>query len=37
MHYLDKLAEIEAKYEALTEQLGKPEVLADAALYQKTV
>jgi peptide chain release factor 1 len=36
MHYLDKLAEIEAKYEALTEQLGKPEVLADNALYQKT-
>ena len=29
MHYLDKLAEIEAKYEGLTEQLGKPEVLAD--------
>ena len=36
MHYLDKLAEIEAKYEGLTEQLGKAEVLADPALYQKT-
>ncbi len=36
MHYLNKLEEIEAKYEALTEQLGKAEVLADPALYQKT-
>ena len=36
MHYLDKLAEIEAKYNGLTEQLGKPEVLADNAAYQKT-
>ncbi len=36
MHYLDKLAEIEAKYNGLTEQLGKPEVLADNAFYQKT-
>ncbi len=36
MYYLDKLAEIEAKFEALTQQLGKPEVLADPALYQKT-
>jgi peptide chain release factor 1 len=35
MHYLDKLAEIEAKYEALTEQLGKAEVLADNSVYQK--
>jgi peptide chain release factor 1 len=36
MHYLNKLAEIEARYEALTEQLGKAEVLADNAVYQKT-
>jgi len=36
LHYLDKLAEIEAKYEALTEQLGKSEVLADPSVYQKT-
>jgi peptide chain release factor 1 len=36
MHYLDKLAEIEAKYDGLTEQLGKAEVLADPALYHKT-
>jgi peptide chain release factor 1 len=36
VHYLNKLEEIEAKYEALTEQLGKAEVLADPALYQKT-
>jgi len=36
MHHLDKLAEIEAKYEDLTAQLGKPEVLADPAVYQKT-
>ncbi|MBZ5514321.1 MAG: peptide chain release factor 1 [Acidobacteriia bacterium] len=32
---LDKLAEIERKYEELTVQLGDPEVLADAARYQK--
>ena len=36
MHYLNKLAEIEAKYNGLTEQLGKAEVLADNAVYQKT-
>jgi peptide chain release factor 1 len=36
LYYLDKLAEIEAKYEALTEQLGKAEVLADPSAYQKT-
>jgi peptide chain release factor 1 len=36
MHYLDKLAEIEAQYEALTEKLGQPDVLADNAVYQKT-
>jgi peptide chain release factor 1 len=36
LHYLDKLAEIEAKYEGLTEQLGKAEVLADPSVYQKT-
>ena len=36
MHYLNKLTEIEARYEALTEQLGKPSVLSDNAVYQKT-
>jgi peptide chain release factor 1 len=36
MHYLDKLQEIEARYEVLTQQLGKAEVLADPNLYQKT-
>ena len=36
MHYFDKLAEIESQYEGLTAQLGRPEVLADPALYQKT-
>jgi peptide chain release factor 1 len=36
LQYLDKLAEIEAKYEGLTEQLGRSEVLADPNLYQKT-
>jgi peptide chain release factor 1 len=36
MNFLDKLAEIERKYDELTQQLGQPEVLADPALYQKT-
>ena len=36
MHFLDKLAEIERKYDELTAQLGDPGVLADPALYQKT-
>ncbi len=36
MHYLNKLAEIESRYEKLTEQLGNAEVLADNSLYQKT-
>jgi peptide chain release factor 1 len=36
MNYLDKLAEIEAKYEGLTQQLGNAGVLADPAVYQKT-
>ncbi len=36
MHFLDKLAEIERKYEALTAQLGDPGVLAEQSLYQKT-
>jgi peptide chain release factor 1 len=36
MHYLNKLAEIEARHEKLTEQLVNAEVLADNALYQKT-
>jgi peptide chain release factor 1 len=35
MHYMDKLTETEAKYEELTEQLGKGEVLADPSHYQK--
>lgn len=36
MHVLEKLAEIESKYDELTAQLGDPAVLADQALYQKT-
>ena len=36
MHYLEKLAEIEAKYEELTVQLSRAEVLSDPALFQKT-
>jgi peptide chain release factor 1 len=36
MHFLEKLAEIETKYDELTAQLGDPGVLADPALYQKT-
>ena len=36
MHFLDKLAEIERRYDELTSQLGQGEVLADPALYQKT-
>ena len=36
MNFLDKLAEIEKKYDELTRQLGQPEVLADPAVYQKT-
>jgi peptide chain release factor 1 len=36
MNFLDKLAEIEKKYEELTGQLGDPAVLADPAAYQKT-
>jgi peptide chain release factor 1 len=35
MHFLDKLTEIEKRYEELTAQLGSPEVLADPARYQK--
>jgi peptide chain release factor 1 len=35
MYFLDKLAEIERKYEELTAQLSDPEVLAYAARYQK--
>jgi len=35
MHFLEKLAEIEARYEELTAQLSDPEVLADTARYQK--
>src|SRR5579875_979645 len=36
MHYLQKLEEIEGKYEALTAQLGEARTLADPSLYQKT-
>ena len=36
MHFSEKLAEIETKYDELTAQLGDPAVLADQALYQKT-
>jgi peptide chain release factor 1 len=36
MHFLEKLADIENKYEELTARLGDPKVLADAALYPKT-
>jgi peptide chain release factor 1 len=35
MHFIDKLAEIESRYEALTAELSRPEVLADTARYQK--
>ncbi len=35
MLFLQKLAEIERKYDELTAQLSAPEVLADAARYQK--
>jgi peptide chain release factor 1 len=36
MHFSEKLAEIETKYDELTAQLGDPAVLADQSLYQKT-
>jgi peptide chain release factor 1 len=36
MHFLEKLAEIEKRYEELTHQLSDAGVLADAARYQKT-
>jgi peptide chain release factor 1 len=36
MQLLEKLAEIENKYEELTAQLGNPRLLADPALYPKT-
>jgi peptide chain release factor 1 len=35
MHFLEKLNEIEAKYEELTAQLSDAQVLADPARYQK--
>src|SRR5208337_213200 len=35
MHFSEKLAEIETKYDELTAQLGNPAVLADQTLYQK--
>ena len=31
-----RLEEIEARYQELTEQLGRPEVLADTQQYQKS-
>jgi len=36
MHFSEKLAQIEKKYDELTAQLGDPDVLEDQALYQKT-
>jgi peptide chain release factor 1 len=36
MHFVEKLAEIEKRYDELTAQLGDPGVLSDPALYQKT-
>jgi peptide chain release factor 1 len=36
MHFLEKLAEIETRYNELTAQFDKAEVLADPGLYQKT-
>jgi len=36
MHFLDKLAEIEKKYEDLTARLSDPKVLADNSVYHKT-
>ncbi len=36
MHFLERLAEIEKKYEELTSQLSDPHVLTEPALYQKT-
>jgi peptide chain release factor 1 len=35
MHFQEKLAEIESKYDELTTQLGQAEVLADPTRYQK--
>ncbi len=35
MHFLEKLTEIESKYEGLNAQLSDPRVLADPSLYQK--
>ena len=35
MHFSEKLAEIETRYDELTAQLGDPAVLADQSLYQK--
>jgi peptide chain release factor 1 len=36
VHFTDKLAEIEARYEELTSQLSDARVLADPSRYQKT-
>jgi peptide chain release factor 1 len=36
MNFLDKLADIEKKYDQLTEHLGDAAVLSDPAAYQKT-
>ena len=36
MNFVDKLADLEKKYDRLTEQLGDAAVLSDPAAYQKT-
>jgi peptide chain release factor 1 len=36
MNFIDKLADIEKKYDSLTEQLGEAAVLSDPAAYQRT-
>ena len=36
MHFLEKLAQIETRYDQLTAQLGDPAVLADQTVYQRT-
>ena len=36
MLLLGRLQEIETRYQALTEQLAQPELLADPQQYQKT-
>lgn len=36
MQFLEKLAEVESKFEALATQLGRPETLADPSLFRAT-